>query len=1097
MNDNSKIISKKPFPQSFLSAASIVLISLIVLGLSFFLIWHFHFRQSETELALTYLNNAYKLERPLESRITNFDYAPVKNTRGDSQNNTDKIELDRAEKLLLDAAADNPTAENLHSLSRVYLAKKEFDEARKQLEKAAKLAPENAQILCDLGTAWAETGKRTTADEERGKRLKALATSLDKYDAALKLNPQLAEASFNRALSLELLNLPSQTQAAWRKYLELDKNSSWIKEARRRLQILESQKTRELSSDELKTVFLNAFRQKNDEEAWRLLSQNRELITGKYLPQKLVMSFVENGANEEILDALKYLGELEKTRNGDFFAAELAEFYATAPTAKFELLKKAQTAMQNGYKLCEEGKFRQAAEQFTTARKLFLQAEDYIEANTVSQYFIAYCLYVTDQRSQAVEQFRRIDEFTKTKNYKWLNLMNFYWLTGAKEFLAEISKTEVKNEYEKSLAQAQKMEDSYLTQQFLLNLASRSDSVSQESEKLSYLQKLFEISNTPKASLRQKVRNLGYGLEMLLDTHLDAFSQAVAVETVELTEQTNDNLFPIYAQINAGVVHTQTGDFDEARKWLLTAKQNAQTVSEESERKNLSAKSLLKLGHLERKIGNFQQAAEDYDEADKILKTTATPIFLYELQKSRLLTFQALGDDAEVEKQISAVLNLAEKYRTQILEEQERNTFFNNEQTIYDIAVEHEFRQGRNDKAFDYAEISNSRSLLDWLKKGANVVRSQKKTEVLFDSSTKPYSLAEIRVEMPPNVQILQYTVLEKRVLIWAISKENVAVVPVEIESDVLREKVENYLKLLQSGDTDKQLEAQNLSAELYNFLVNPILPYLNRTKEICLVPSKVLFYLPFAALVSPNETPFLQEFTIFYAPSASVFIICTENAGNKSNFSDETLLSVGNPTFDREAFPDLPNLPAAESEARDIGKFYENSTILLAEDATKEKFQASFKNADIVHFAGHYLVENSSPLDSSLLLAKAAKNDESGVLTNAELVGEKLLRTKLVVLSACQTGVESYYKGEGLIGLSRSFLASGAPLVVASQWQVDSDATAELMKNFHRYRRQEKMPTAAALRYAQIDMLKSDDSHFRMPYFWAAFAVFGGYTEF
>ncbi|MBA2493508.1 MAG: CHAT domain-containing protein, partial [Acidobacteria bacterium] len=1041
MNDNSKIISKKPFPQSVLSAASIVLISLIVLGLSLFLVWNYHFRQSETELALTYLNNAYKLERPLESRITNFDYAPVKNTRGDSQNNPDKIELDRAEKLLLDTAADNPTAENLHSLSRVYLAKKEFDEARKQLEKAAKLAPENAQILCDLGTAWAETGRRTTADEERGKRLKALATSLDKYDAALKLNRQLAEASFNRALSLELLNLPSQTQAAWRKYLELDKNSSWIEEAKRHLQILESQKTRELSSDELKTAFLNAFRQKNDEEAWWLLSQTRELITGKYLPQKLAISLVENGANEEILDALKYLGELEKTRNGDFFAAELAEFYATAPTAKFELLKKAQTAMQNGYKLCEEGKFSQAAGQFITARTLFLQAEDFIEANTISQYFIAYCLYVTDQRGKAVELFRQIDEFTKTKNYKWLNLMNFYWLTGAREFLAEISKTEVKNEYEKSLAQAQKMEDSYLTQQFLLNLASRSDSVSQESEKLSHLQKLFEISNTPKASLRQKVRNFGYGLEMLLDTHLDAFSQAVAVETVELTEQTNDNLFPIYAQINAGVVHTQTGNFDEARKWLLTAKQNAETVSEESERKNLSAKSLLKLGHLERKIGNFQQAAADYDESDKILETTATPIFLYELQKSRLLTYQALGEDAEVEKQIPAVLNLAEKYRTQILEEQERNTFFNNEQTIYDIAVEHEFRQGRDDKAFDYAEISNSRSLLDWLKKGANIVRNQKKTEVLFDSSTKPYSLDEIRAEMPPNVQILQYTVLEKRVLIWAISKENVAVAPVEIESDILREKVESYLKLLQSSDTDKQLEAQNLSAELYNFLVNPILPYLDRTKEICLVPSKVLFYLPFAALVSPNKTPFLQEFTIFYAPSASVFIICTENAGNRSNFSDETLLSVGNPTFDREAFPDLPALPAAESEARDIGKFYENSTILLAEGATKEKFQASFKNADVVHFAGHYLVENSSPLDSSLLLAKAAKNDESGVLTNAELVGEKLLRTKLVVLSACQTGVESYYKGEGLIGLSRSFLASGAPLVVASQWQVDSDA--------------------------------------------------------
>ena len=79
-------------------------------------------------------------------------------------------------------------------------------------------------------------------------------------------------------------------------------------------------------------------------------------------------------------------------------------------------------------------------------------------------------------------------------------------------------------------------------------------------------------------------------------------------------------------------------------------------------------------------------------------------------------------------------------------------------------------------------------------------------------------------------------------------------------------------------------------------------------------------------------------------------------------------------------------------------------------------------------------------------------------MLTNYELAGDSLRRTKLVVLSACQTGVEGYYNSEGLIGMSRTFLASGVPLVIASQWKVDSDATAKLMKDFHRYRRQENL---------------------------------------
>jgi CHAT domain-containing protein len=338
---------------------------------------------------------------------------------------------------------------------------------------------------------------------------------------------------------------------------------------------------------------------------------------------------------------------------------------------------------------------------------------------------------------------------------------------------------------------------------------------------------------------------------------------------------------------------------------------------------------------------------------------------------------------------------------------------------------------------------------------------------------------------------------LEDKVLIWVVSKDKFIVVPSIIEAEKLTEKVETYLKLLPKRGEAEQAEARRLERELYILLVEPVVNELDRSGEICVIPHKILFHLPFAALLSANGNYFLEEFNIFYAPSANIFILCTENAQKKAGLTNEELLAVGNPAFSQQEFEDLSDLPAAKIEAREIARFYEKEELLLGEAATKEAFRNSLRNAEVIHFAGHYLVAQHAPLASSLLLAgRTGKTDES-VLTNAELIREKLPRAKLIVLSACQTGIENFYNGEGLIGLSRTFLAAGAPLVVASQWKVDSDATAQLMKRFHYYRREEKLSTTTALRRAQLEMLETDNGRFRQPYFWAAFATFGGYAEF
>jgi CHAT domain-containing protein len=156
-------------------------------------------------------------------------------------------------------------------------------------------------------------------------------------------------------------------------------------------------------------------------------------------------------------------------------------------------------------------------------------------------------------------------------------------------------------------------------------------------------------------------------------------------------------------------------------------------------------------------------------------------------------------------------------------------------------------------------------------------------------------------------------------------------------------------------------------------------------------------------------------------------------------------------------------------------------------------------KDADVAHFAAHYVAEAGIEMLSQLVLAPE-KNQSSGSttdgLTSADVYGMKLSRTKLVVLSACETGIERSFRGEGPISFARPFLVAGVPTVVASLWAVDSEATAQLMIQFHRFRKAESFPTVDALRRAQLAMLQSDNPRWRQPYYWAGFVPVGGRAD-
>src|SRR5436853_7745269 len=107
----------------------------------------------------------------------------------------------------------------------------------------------------------------------------------------------------------------------------------------------------------------------------------------------------------------------------------------------------------------------------------------------------------------------------------------------------------------------------------------------------------------------------------------------------------------------------------------------------------------------------------------------------------------------------------------------------------------------------------------------------------------------------------------------------------------------------------------------------------------------------------------------------------------------------------------------------------------------------------DVIYLASHYVVYGKDPMNSRLLLAGQGSTEDSsaGFLRADEVYALKLRRAPLVVLSACQSGVEQYYGGEGMIGMSRVFIAGGGPVVVARLSAIDAYATDSLTMDFPR----------------------------------------------
>jgi len=1071
----------------------VMAIAIVGIALSAFVLLKGMVGGSAADEGLEHLYASFGEKRPLESRISDFGYAEFQQTRGENQG--PEGFPDETGILILKAAASNPdNPKALHAVGKYYLSKHEYEKANSSFEQTARIDPDNSQLQSDWGASLLEMSKNAV---DGVRRLELLDQSLARFDKALTLAPRMPEALFNRSLCLQYFPAAHQSIKSWNEFLEVDDSSEWAREARENLKTIDATVSREKSAEELEAEFLDAVARQDKGEAAQLIGRNRELIREKYLPQKLAMSFVaaDEANRARYLEALKFAGELEFSRSGDGFARDLAAFYVNlSDPEKREILKKAHEAVRSGNKSSLNDRYREGIAFFENAQKLFTDAGNIWEAK-LAEYSMSYCLINDKAVDKALEILTQIVIFAEQKEYKWLTLTAQFWIAGGLSRQQKL--TESKRIYEKTSALAREIGDDYSLQRNLLSLATHSYFVGRRRQALKYLNEVLVMANAPETSLRQKQRNYTEALPILLAAGLNAAAKPVSIEAVQLADGLESPGLKVLARSNAGFACAKAGEMAEAEAWLDDAEKTSAEITDKTAHKDARAYALLRRGFYERKNGNLQKSADAYSTSADLYMDIERPFTAYAAMKGKIRAHADLGNEAELEVEIPKVIQFAEVYRSQIFTEQERGSFFDTEDSIYEMAVGQAIRINNPEKAYNYSEGGSSRALLDWLQKGARNTGPQDPTGIELDEKAVPLDLSQIRARIPDGAQIVQYAVLEDRLVIWVISRSRFEMVPVAINSADLRTRVESFLESIKKGGNSDAAGKIEVAKELYDLLIAPVEAHLDPTKQVCLIPSKFLFHLPFAALVSRDGNSLLSKFVLSYSPSASVFIDSTENAAGKSATKGETVLSIGNPAFDRTAFDKFADLPHADKEALYISGLYDKSKTFVNERAEKQQVMASLKNADVLHFAGHYVVAHDAPLMSFLLLARNGANPDNSMLTNAELGAQKLPRAKLIVLSACDTGSESYTNGEGMIGLSRTFMAVGAPLVVASQWAVESKATAALMKRFHFFRRKDGLSTAAALRKAQLEMAEEPDGRNTDPYYWAAFGVFGGYSTY
>ncbi|HEV3326815.1 MAG TPA: CHAT domain-containing tetratricopeptide repeat protein [Puia sp.] len=305
----------------------------------------------------------------------------------------------------------------------------------------------------------------------------------------------------------------------------------------------------------------------------------------------------------------------------------------------------------------------------------------------------------------------------------------------------------------------------------------------------------------------------------------------------------------------------------------------------------------------------------------------------------------------------------------------------------------------------------------------------------------------------------------------------------------LLRQEVADWLELLKTTESGRKFRGEALGSRLSQLLIKPVQTLLPDKDEWIIVPDGFLYFLPFESLpsaVGVEDKTLLETTTISYQFASRLILTPEKEDNNESSASGVLAFApfTGKEMISEAAYR-FPPLPASGEEIAGLpGSQY------LGSQATKSRFLQTLNQYPIVHLATHAVssIDNAAGSFIAFYPEKGAAIEDCLFLE--ELYGLDMNKTKLVVISACETGQGELVSNEGVISLARAFAYAGCASSISSLWKADDQATSFILQRFYVYLRK-GYKKSSALRQAKLDYLRSGTVN-KSPAYWSHLLLIG-----
>lgn len=409
-------------------------------------------------------------------------------------------------------------------------------------------------------------------------------------------------------------------------------------------------------------------------------------------------------------------------------------------------------------------------------------------------------------------------------------------------------------------------------------------------------------------------------------------------------------------------------------------------------------------------------------------------------------------------------------------------------------------------------------------------------------SLSVPESIDSVRAQraLEPGTVALSYSVGDDSTQLLILTPTTLRAVEITVASDELARRVSAFRLLMSAGAVEVDGEATDRATtdpettrhlferavDLYDLLIRPAAPEIDLASRLLVVPDGPLHVLPFAALRSGEvgDSYLIQTHALRLTQSLSAELQLRSRTMGSSRRS--SIVAFGDPdpgpvegagteSAAARVRASLRPLPGARREVESLHRVFDEALTYVGREASEERVKQLGDAAPYLHFATHAVANEREPLDAGLVLSfpQAPESQENGFLQAWEIFEQLRIEARLVVLSACETGIGADLGADGILGLTRAFQFAGARAVMASLWQVADRSTAPLMVAFYE-ELDSGRPADAALRAAQLRFLRGDvpevgrrsllsrvfrggdagveNGGLSHPYHWAGFQLYG-----